>query len=288
MTFRLFITTRAHIRSFWLRFQTPLIFYRLSDWAHVLGISLLGFAYAFTNGSGLSGLFLCILVSSLYLSWGYSFNRYFDGPIAEESQTLFLTSIPAIGFLVISYLISDILFFLLLSGLIMNILYSAPPFLLKTKPVFDLILNSLCFTILFLIGTFSAGGGLGFNTISLGIFVGIIILPFQLVHELAHLSEDKSNNILNLAQRLGVENTLAFASLMTAMIVLVGFILWQINVINHLMLIVTLGLSITIAHNLIGLGKHRIQLDNFKGIRMRLRNVAIVYGCLVLFSFIFI
>ncbi|MFN7170573.1 MAG: UbiA family prenyltransferase, partial [Candidatus Omnitrophota bacterium] len=119
--------------------------------------------------------------------------------------------------------------FILLFFLI-ALLYSLPPVRLKSHPFIGTFCNAFGFSMLFLIGINNLK-----NKLILPIYSGLLCLLFvaQLIHELAHLSQDKSEKILTTALFLGEKKIkiliisfliLAFISFCKFSFIIAGFL----------------------------------------------------------------
>lgn len=184
-------------------------FYRISEWFYFISFSFWG--YLTTKGIEEIDVLLLlglIVISMLYLAHGYALNDLFDGELRQRTefsyrQSLFLVWCPILISVILTFLVNsvELLFFILL-GAGASYLYSGKPFRMKNIPGVELILNAVCFLVVFFFGVVIEK-----NMSSLIVVIGthlfILLVIFQLVHEVADEQEDYQKNIHNTLYYLG-------------------------------------------------------------------------------------
>jgi len=180
--------------------KTLLRRYRIKDWIHLTGFFLLGYSLNNLKNLNIQVFILEILTVCLSLAYAFSFNEIFEHHRSpdEALRILLFSAIPLLLTIFIlpftpSAFQLPISIFLLLSTM-----YSFPRFGLKSIPFVSTLLNTVCFSLLFLSGS-------GFNlTLSSSIFLSLCC-SFQLVSQLIHEMED-----LEVDRKYGVKTTAVF------------------------------------------------------------------------------
>lgn len=170
-----------------------LIFIRIKDWLHILGLAVLGAVFYYNSAIKPYHLLPGLLVSSLYLAHGFSLNNFFDVTIDQSIGKRFLPLNPIFHkrFLVISYAllfinclislqISQMVFWLVITGSALGVIYSAPPLRLKRHTFLNIALNSLGFSIIFLIGFFSASNDATLSVLMMSILFVLFFIPIPI------------------------------------------------------------------------------------------------------------
>lgn len=175
---------------------------RIKDWLHVLGLPLLGILFASKERVFTFGSVLVFIVAALYCAHGYSVNNYFDLRYNRElpkrkfyallgfSYSLFILNC-AISY----YCGGPAALSLVITGAITGFLYSAPPLRLKRSILFNLVLNSFGFALLFLIGFAAVRRQITSVSLAFTFFFGLLFIPLQLVHQISHSKEDALQGI---------------------------------------------------------------------------------------------
>lgn len=183
-----------------LKIIKPIDFFRVGDWVHHTGIALLGY-FALTGFAFSTNILMMIIISSLYLAHGYSFNDYFDE--GGKNTDLYLSMLPFILNMFLSALVSNLMFMMVVSGTMINILYSV--FRLKEKPITNYILNSFGFSLLFLMG-WHMNKVLDLTAVILFLYVSLIFVISQAFHTEKHdeLNTTKNNTKIILVTSMTV------------------------------------------------------------------------------------
>ncbi|MCD6221165.1 UbiA family prenyltransferase [bacterium] len=182
------------MQVFYMKF---LKIYRIQNWWYFLGLPILG---ALATNNILNPKIL-IIVSSL-LAFAYSWNDYFDYKKYQNGSIL----VPLLPFsvaILLTLLLKENKRLISWAFLIIVTWYSMPPIRLKRYPLICTLCNAIGFSLLFLLGTTEITKEV--TTIYLYIFFLIIVA--QLLHELAHIPEDKSQNIKTTANFYGEKKT---------------------------------------------------------------------------------
>jgi len=177
-------------------------FLRIQDWFYITGLAYLGF-FLKTTQLDIKNLFFISFISSLYLAHGYSINNYFDhqrnqanvaGQFKGEfnwqaglfiSVGLFLVNVT------LSFFYSKLILLLVISGGVISYLYSSTHIKFKSCFLFNIILNSTGFVILFLIG-YLANKPISVNALLLSGYVWLGIVPSQIIHLIVHNPDEKN------------------------------------------------------------------------------------------------
>jgi 4-hydroxybenzoate polyprenyltransferase len=271
-------------------------FFRVSDWIHVLGLTLLGFIFASGSDIVFRNLFLSLLISSLYLAFGYSLNDYFDiyarhrgandTPLPVPfKKALILSLLALILNCFISLSFSIYIFWLVIAGATLAWLYSATPLRLKERPFWELICNSLGFSILFLVG-FASAGAIDVQAILMTIFIFLLFLPLQLIHELNDLRQDCSKGINTTAVKFGIIISFNLIFLFLALLIGYTFILHYLLKTARLFWLTILFCAALAFILLRRLDRHSRRLDT-RRLKLDVRYICIVYGLGVLGAFLF-
>lgn len=202
-----------YIRSFFT-------FIRIKNWLHILGLTILGITFYSSSGLFTNNSLLGLIVSSLYLAHGFSLNNYFDitidqyigkryFPSDQISRKKFLTISYALFLIncVISSRISSIVLYLVIIGSIIGLIYSAPPFRLKRKTFLNMLLNSLGFSLIFLIGFTSVSKSITPSALMMTILFALIFIPLQIIHQISHSEADKIEKIQTIYNQYGFKIT---------------------------------------------------------------------------------
>ncbi|MBU0762976.1 MAG: UbiA family prenyltransferase [Candidatus Altiarchaeota archaeon] len=259
-------------------------FYRVNEWLHILGLSMLGYFYSTKSPHNLFSILLLMLISSLYLAFGYSSNCIL-GKLGKKTSLsdVVISILPCLAGLIISYVVSFYIFISFLSGAIIAVLYSGPIVNFKGTPYISLLSNSSLFVFLLLFGIFMGGGYLGTETVLFLLVVFMLIIPFQIVHEIEHRNEDKKDGLKTTVNSLSLIN--ARHIIFMSILLVCGIVLFmKINYAPPLFFAeVTILFCISLLSNIYSLSYNtRVALSCRKFMRL----AGIVYGAVVLLLFI--
>jgi 4-hydroxybenzoate polyprenyltransferase len=282
--------------KFSLRFQY-LIFFRVFDWVHILGLAILGYVYASGNEIVLNSSILIVFISALYLAHGYSLNECFDNKCMSEvkirdgqyipfKKAILLSYIVLVMNIIFSFIYSLQITLLVIFGGLVAFLYSASPVRLKKIPFMGLFCNSLCFVPLFLIG-YAIDRDLDLAAFLMAVFIFILFLPIDLVHQLNDFQEDEPQNLRTTAKVLGVKKTIILIGV--SLIALSGWtlFLYKVKKISYFPFILTLFFSIVIIIYLLKkIIKYGTDIGKYK-IKLNMRYLFIVYGLGLFTTFYF-
>ncbi|HNW38888.1 MAG TPA: UbiA family prenyltransferase [Candidatus Omnitrophota bacterium] len=213
-----------------------LVFIRITDWLHILGLAVLGVAFSSASSLFTFKTLLALTVSALYLAHGFSLNNYFDaaidqrinkvyfpaGPISRERFLIFSYSLFLINCFIASRISVTMLYFIV-AGSLLALIYSAPPLRFKKSTLLNIVLNSLGFAIIFLIGFISVGNFISAEALMMSVLLALVFIPLQIVHQIAHSEADKIENILSVYNRYGLQPTIYLINLSLA-----GLLLWSL------------------------------------------------------------
>ncbi|MBU1933430.1 MAG: UbiA family prenyltransferase [Candidatus Omnitrophica bacterium] len=176
---------------------------------------------------------LSIVISSLYLAHGFSLNNYFDaaidrhinkeffpsGQISNKKLLAFSYALFSINCF-ISYKISVNIVCLVVLGSATCLIYSAPLLRLKKNTLLNIILNSLGFSIIFLIGFTTVSNSITPAALMMTMLFAIVFIPLQIVHQISHSEADKIENIQSVYNRFGFERAALFLNLSLVLLML--------------------------------------------------------------------
>jgi len=272
-------------------------FFRIFDWVHLLGVTFLGLFYVSNSVSLLAALF-ALFISSLYLAYGYSLNEVFDtateGRCGKKTLTsncfsvnkgVFLSSIPLVFVIIFSLLHSKEMFLAVIFGVVLGWVYSAPPVRLKSKALAGLFCNSLCFCPLFLIGALSSRR-MSHELLGMAVYIGLVMLPLQLIHELDHKSADSSQGINTTICKYGLIKGLYL--ILFSLVFLTGWtvLLWYFFAVHIIFVFLTLLFSIALCRILfIRYDSKKNSLNTYL-LKIRARYIALIYGIAIFFIFV--
>lgn len=268
-------------------------FYRVKDWLHVLGLSVLGYVFAVKGAVKISQAGMILLISGFYLAHGYSINDFYDKQIKgfySRSNAIKLSVAALALCLMFCLLVSVEIFLIALFGHFCGALYSVAPFRLKNHCFLDLIFNSLALTPLFLIGYYAGEKAINLHIV-LGpsIMIFSFFMPVQLMHEIQDYETDKGDNSRNTLQTFGINNAgkLIMGSVLGYLIV--NLLCWKLQLLSGVfflcnnIFVLMLGAAYI---NLCGFFKEKKYKQAFK-IKLVVRLIAIIYGAVLFLTFLF-
>lgn len=270
-------------------------FFRVSDWVHILGLTVLGFCFASEGKAVFYNVFFALLVSSLYLAHGYALNECFDTIInSRYPQGNFIPFQTAILFsyavlvlnLFISFHFSKNIFGLVIIGTILAWLYSAPPVRAKKKLFLGFLFNSIGFSILFLIG-YASLKMIDMRAILMTVFFIFLFFPIELIHELNDFEKDRLGGINTIVVKFGMPAS--FFLIVISAIILIGYTYLVYFLFN--ISIALFGLTVLFSIALIlylfkQFDKHKGKFDTDR-LKLHIRYICIIYGIGILVSFYF-
>ncbi len=266
-----------------------ILFYRVKDWPHLLGITLLGFVYnnTFINFYDLA---TAIIIGSSYLAHGYSLNDIYDNQVKIKinSKTAIVLSLIALIFcLIISSFVSITLLFIVSFGHLCGMLYSIYPFRFKNKLFLDLVFNSLSLAPLFLIGYFSAQKNITTGSLLIFMLFSIYFVIIQLVHEMQDLKIDIQYHQKNTLRLIGIQKTKQIIFLASFTYIVTSIVFFKLNVFR----ITPATLSIVFAIMVISyihqknITQNKLENNKSGNLKLEMRYLSIIYGISLLISF---
>jgi len=188
--------------------------YRISDWLHYLGYTLLGSVLSKDIKIN------TFLQTSFLLAYAYSFNDYYDKKLKRKHFLIpLILSLITLPFLRIWEVVISLLFLLIFT------LYSWPKIWLEGKPIISTLSNSIGFTLLLILPFPNVAYVLDYFLFILLIF--ILNTAAQLLHETVDFREDKKINKVTTAVRFGTKNSLILFKICLLAIVLISFLLFN-------------------------------------------------------------
>jgi hypothetical protein len=225
---------------------------------------------------------LCLLISVLYLAYGYSFNALCDAPARRRPGHIAAVFLPAALFVILVAVYCRYFLGAILGAVVVNTLYSMPPTPLKRIPVVSVLANMCIFGALCLLGTTIASRSFqNSGMVMLSIYLAGFFLPAQLIHELAHAGQDgRLDHFRRYSQRYVAGIVLAILGLGVFSVYLMDML--QLNasfLATNLLWIYFLGI----------LYRSGIWNEYKPGtallLRARLRQISVALGVVLLFAF---
>jgi len=251
-------------------------FMRYRDWVHIMGLPLLGMALTDIPPDRDYAIGM-LFAAMLFIGSGYSLNHHFDSggkapllpPLAAGAASVATCHImggPTGVFLL---------------GAATSFAYSAPPLRLKGRPIVGELLNSVGFSLIFLMGytrTFPPAT----DALIIAAFMGLWVLPTQLIHEISHREGDKRAGLVNFYQSFGLSKTLnairACLFTIAASSVFVGGILPSGGALAAATIILCAGCLMLMS----GRGFHSAIEKSPASIRIWARSMCVAYGSFLL------
>jgi 4-hydroxybenzoate polyprenyltransferase len=208
------------------------------------------------------------------LGYAYSFNNFYDKKLKKKFFLLPLFFSLAFIFFLNFYQI--FVYFLFIS---IVTFYSHPKFRWKSKPVISLFSNSIGFSLLFLLGSFSHTN---INIEKLLIFFIFLCLntAAQFIHEIVDYEDDKRNKIFTTTVAYGIRNSkrgILLTLVLTGIYSFIMYYLYKFLLFSFSTIIFSLYFSILILR--------KVDID--KRFRKKFKLLGILTGLVCLFSFIF-
>jgi 4-hydroxybenzoate polyprenyltransferase len=173
---------------------------------------------------------------------------------------------------------------LVIFGGLIGFLYSAYPLRLKEIPFLGLICNSLCFTPLFIIGYLSIKS-LDLKALLMTVFIFILLLPIDLIHQLNDAQVDKSKNFRTTAIACGIKKTIGLIIISLFFLNSWLLIISRYLKISHFFLFLTFCFSLWVIIYLIKkFYNYGNDISKYK-IKLKLRYLFIIYGIGLLIGF---
>jgi len=187
--------------------MNPIKFYRVRDWIKNLGIPLVGIL---STRLDLFSIFFSLILSSLCLAYAFSINNFYDMKnIRNKKGFLILSIIPLIISFIISFFFSMEMLLFTLGFTILYTLYSMNPIRLKKHWIFSLTINTFCLgVLLLLIGLYSVSNTLSLISFTFLMIYSSFILTSEIIHQIAHVEEDKKERINSFPIAFGIKNSL--------------------------------------------------------------------------------
>lgn len=187
--------------------------YRIKDWIHYLGYNLIAFSILKNFD------IFTILLSSLLLSFAYSFNDYTDKNIKKRfflcPLFLFFLFIPLLSTfqLLVSFLFIAIFF-----------LYTWKVSYFEGKPIASTISNSIGFTLLFLL---PFNFFLPYLAVYFSILLFLLNTIAQLIHEICHYKEDRKIKKITTTVKIGVNKSKKLIRILLLVVLFFSFIFFE-------------------------------------------------------------
>jgi 4-hydroxybenzoate polyprenyltransferase len=234
--------------------------FRIKDWLHYLGFTVLGIVF---GGLLANIVFILLLLSALMLAYAYSLNVAYDKKLKTRLYLIpLVTSLALFVFLNPMQMLFSVIFLFIVT------VYSIPKPHLKSKPVICTLCNAIAFPCLFALGFFGAG-----SSMSLFIYFYTVLfllsVVIQLIHELSDLEEDKRDKIITTAARFGERIT--------------GSVIWLCLIITALISVASV-LTIPTLFLLLPFSIYfiiRTKVNDWSRIRLEFRYIGTVLGGLV-------
>lgn len=204
---------------------------RIKEWFHFLGVPILGYIFKSSQVYWMD-IILIIIVGVATLSYGFIINYWANiNDNYRPSSWLIVSSlslIPTAILVLILYPQAYIFWFLTVLFLF---LYSFPPFALKRFPVIVTLINSISLALFFLFGL-TIKGELTFPGLIFSLFLGLNLVPLQLIHEWKHKEEDLKNGCISTAALLSPQKIKGILITLYTLILIFSFYLYRFIEIN--------------------------------------------------------
>lgn len=262
-------------------------FLRFGEWWYLNGIFILGFFYCLPCEKTAFKFALGLLVSSLYLACGYALNNYEDSVQEDTAKAkecrvnqlykyfpyfLLLLNI------ILSLLISRVMFFVVFLGGFLSWAYSARPLRLKQRPVLRIFVNALGFSLLFLLGAESSGLISG-KALLFFFYIFMIFVPIDIIHCINDASVDEETNTPNPASKFGIRKSIRMFVLFFVPVCLYSFWLYNNHIIGSGFVILNLlFFIITLFMLILSYRKNKDKLSGYKGIKSKSRVIFAAFG----------
>jgi|GEM_PF-2389407 len=276
------------------RFITTMALLRLNEWWYLLGIYSLGILLGGIDRASVLRISIGLACSVLYLAHGYLVNEYMDEVKpgrATQKAKIFRQEhvyIPLIRFLFFSLPLLNLgiaVIFLppvvsvcLASGTLCSWLYSCPPLRARRFPRWSLVLNSIGFSMLFLIG-WGVSGSFHERGVWAFLYVLFLFLPIDLMHSLSDMEEDSLAQRPSFAVYFGALKTVVLAEVLVVVVNAIALIGFFRNAFSAYFLVLSVICGAVWAYIL---GRYRtpLKIDSFKTIKKRVRILMMVFGLL--------
>lgn len=278
------------------RFVKYFKFFRITDWIHLLGLTMLGYVYASRTAFFSNCALISIIASALYLAHGYSINLCFDNKVRNNveisgkylfpfKKAVLLSFFIFTANLIFTFVYSIKLLPLVIFGSLISLFYSAYPFRLKGIPFIGLLCNSLCFIPLFLIGYMSVRA-MDMNVFLMSIFIFFLFMPIDLIHQLNDADNDRKMNFRTTVVACGIRKTVGLIIIcLFSLNLWLLFISWYMNISYSILLITFIFSLWFIAYLIIKFYRYGNDMSKYK-LKYRLRFLFIIYGISLLWFFL--
>jgi len=271
-------------------------FLKFKDWWYLNGIFVIG---VFSDGYWdikPHYIILGLIASSSYLASGYSLNEYHDHiknkfrQAGRDGAAFIVIPYILIGScLLAAFYISTASFLIVLLGFFVSWLYSSVPFRLKRFYLPRLFLNSLGFSIIFLLGV-SLSGVYSARSWMLFLFVLILFFPLELIHTLEDIESDIKSGLKTPPVIFGIESTVFSVLAFFILLMLFAAQLYFRRFVSIYFLIVSSVSFFTIALMVFARLARYLEDDNqklFAGIKQKTRIVMVFFGLSLLLLLLF-
>lgn len=228
-------------------------FYRIKHWIKNLGIILI--AWTLLPSHDINFLTISLFSIGLLFSSAYSLNDYLDFTASGEDnyvkhliikKNINKTSIKLLCILPIFFILPLIYsnlakVFLSLVFLLLFFVYSEPPFVFKKNLILRFLINIICIAVIpfLFVNMFSEL----INLFFIGIFA-FHIFSTEIIHQIAHISEDKKSRLNTLPMRVGVPYSLKIFVLVQLALILFFSLVLLNNFKDNSIFIITIIFSL--------------------------------------------
>ena len=163
--------------------------------------------------------------------------------------------------------------------------YSSHAVGLKRKPLARLVLNASGFSFLFLMGA-GARGSISGRQLLLFVFLFILFLPIEIIHNLNDMRDDQQHQVYTLPLVAGVARTLTFTGIIFAVIVLYAGFLYAIRAVTVSFVLATCAACVALSLLLRAYFRSGGHKKGGVAIKARAKFILSVYGFLLLLIFL--
>lgn len=172
-----------------MSWQELIAFYRFKDsWVHV-GLFFLGYVTVEGGHFVSRDCFIGLLITLLYLAYGYSFNQLCDRKIRFNYELMLALSPFLLSFLLCQMFVPRFSPYLIAAG-ILNTGYSLPAISWRRLPGISVLINAYLFGSIFLLGTCWSRHNIDWYAVSITVYIAFFFVPAQILHEICHAKED--------------------------------------------------------------------------------------------------
>jgi 4-hydroxybenzoate polyprenyltransferase len=156
--------------------------FRVKDWLHYLGYTVLGLAI--TSNFSLKDWLTYLSLSVFLLAYAFSFNQYFEKK--ERRKYFLLPLVLSFIFFPILHELSKVIYVILI---LIATFYSWPKINFQAKPIISTLSNGFGYLLIFILPVYI----LSIRILIFSILIFLLNINAQLIHEMVDYNKDKKN-----------------------------------------------------------------------------------------------